>query len=93
MEGLSAVLPIVIYLLLIVLLIVTIVLAVKLIITIDKINNVVEDVKMKISSLDTVFNVVALASDKMTYLTSKVFDIVKEFINKIFIGKEDEDGK
>ena len=49
MEGLSAVLPIVIYLLLIVLLIVTIVLAVKLIITIDKINNVVEDVKMKIS--------------------------------------------
>ena len=55
MEGLTTALPVIIYLLLIILLVIGIILGIKLIITIDKTNAILDDVSKKVATLDTVF--------------------------------------
>ena len=70
MEELATVLPIIIYFLLIILLVVGIILGIKIIITIDKVNVVVDDLTKKIKTLDGVFNLVDAATNKVGYLTS-----------------------
>ena len=94
MEGLATVLPIIIYFLLIILLVVGIILGIKIIITIDKVNVVVDDLTKKIKTLGGVFNLVDAATNKVGYLTSKVIDGVMSVVNKI-IGlrkrKEEDD--
>ena len=82
-EALSAVLPIFIYILLIVLLIVGIILGIKLIITIDKVNLVVDDISEKVSALDNLFRIVSGVSDKFNLLSSKLSDAVLGLISKI----------
>ena len=93
-ESLNAVLPIFVYLLLIVLLIVGIILGIKLIITIDKVNEVVDDVTRKVNSLNGVFRVINGISDKFSLLSSKLTDTVISLIsrigNKKFREEEDE---
>ena len=92
-EALNAVLPIFIYVLLIVLLIVGIILGIKIIITIDKVNAVVDDVTEKINSLNNIFKIINGVSDKFTLLSSKLTDTVVSLISKIGNKKyrEDED--
>lgn len=92
-ESLNAVLPIFVYLLLIVLLVVGIILGIKLIITIDKVNVVVDDVTEKVNSLNSVFRIINGISDKFSLLSSKLTDTVVSLISKIGNKKyrEDED--
>ena len=82
-ESLNAVLPIFIYILLIVLLVVGIILGIKLIITLDKINEIVDDVSEKINSLNNVFSIIGGISDKFTFLSSKLTDTVVSLVSKI----------
>lgn len=82
-ESLNAVLPIFVYLLLIALLVVGIILGIKLIITLDKVNEIVDDVKDKVESLNSVFRVINGIGDKFTLLSSKVTDTVVSLISKI----------
>ena len=82
-ESLSAVLPIFIYALLIVLLIIGIILGIKLIITIDKVNIIMDDVSEKLSLLDNVFKIVRGVSDKFSLLSSKITDTALSIISKI----------
>lgn len=82
-ESLNAVLPIFVYLLLIALLVVGIILGIKLIITLDKVNEIVDDVKDKVDSLNSVFRVINGIGDKFTLLSSKVTDTVVSLISKI----------
>ena len=93
MEALNTVLPIVIYLLLIVLLIVGIILGIKLIITIDEVNAVIEDIRKKVKSLDGIFSIVAIASNKLGLITSRISDWIMSLINKIVSlrNRKDED--
>ena len=93
MEALNTGLPIVFYLLLIVLLIVGIILGIKLIITIDEVNAVIEDIRKKVKSLDGIFSVVDIASNKLGLITSRISDWIMSLINKIVSlrNRKDED--
>lgn len=82
-ESLNAVLPIFVYLLLIALLVVGIILGIKLIITLDKVNEIVDDVKDKVDSLNSVFRVINGLGDKFSLLSSKVTDTVVSLISRI----------
>ena len=82
-ESLNAVLRIFVYLLLIALLVVGIILGIKLIITLDKVNEILNDVKDKVDSLNSVFRVINGIGDKFTLLSSKVTDTVVSLISKI----------
>ena len=93
MEGLATVLPIIIYFLLIILLIVGIILGIKLIITIDKTNAILDDVSKKVATLDTVFGFIDGVSNKMAYLGGKLTQGVVGLINKVtgLKKRKDED--
>lgn len=90
-ESLNAVLPIFIYLLLMALIVVGIILGIKLIITIDKINRVVDDLEDKVASLNGVFRVINGISDKFSLISSKIIDTVVSLISRIGNKKNRED--
>ena len=90
-EALNAILPIIIYFLLILLLIVVIVLGIKFIITIDRINSIIEDVQEKVESLNTIFKVATKTADKVSYFGSKVVDSVIGMLNKVLGVKNRKD--
>ena len=82
-ESLGAVLTILIYILLIVLLVVGIILGIKLIMTIDKINVLIDEVKEKVDSLNNLFRFINGISDKFALLSSKMTDSVLSLISRI----------
>lgn len=92
-DYLNAVLPIVIYVLLIVLIIVGIVLGVKLIITMNKVEKVVDDVQGKISALDSMFNIIEITSGKITGVFERVIDFVSGIVERLFLGRRERNEK
>ena len=88
--NVNEVLPIVLYILGAILLVALIVLTIKLIITMDKIEKVVDNITVKVKSLDGVFEVASLASNKVTFVTDKVVDIISMIIDKIFNKRKDD---
>lgn len=91
METLSGILPIIIYILLIILLVIGIILGIKLIITIDKVNDIVEDVEEKIESLNGIFKVCSMASDKIGTLSTKVVSWATSLVQKIISKRKEEE--
>ena len=87
-------LPIIIYVLLIILLIIGIILGIKSIITINKVEKVVDDVSEKVESLNGLFQIVDFTTDKLVSITDKVIDGVSSLASKLFFrkkkNKEDE---
>jgi uncharacterized protein YoxC len=81
-------LPIVLYILGSILLVVLIILGVKLIITMNKIEDVVDDINTKVKTLDGFFSVIDFTTDKLAMLSDKVVDGVTSFIKRIFKRKE-----
>lgn len=81
------VLPVVLYLLGSVLLVTLIILTIKLIITMNKIEKVVDNISVKVHTLDDFFNVVGLVSGKITTITDKAIDSITLLIDKLFKGK------
>lgn len=77
------ILPIIIYFLLIILLVIGIILGIKLIISIDKINYLVDDVTKKVKSLDSIFSIFDLVSNKMGFISEKVISFVTNLFNKL----------
>lgn len=86
----NEVLPIVLYILGAILLVALIVLTIKLIITMHKIEKVVDNITVKVKSLDGVFEVASLVSNKVTFVTDKVVDIISMIIDKIFNKRKDD---
>ena len=86
----NEVLPIVLYILGAILLVALIGLTIKLIITMDKIEKVVDNITVKVKSLDGVFEVASLVSNKVTFVTDKVVDIISMIIDKIFNKRKDD---
>lgn len=86
----TEILPIILYVLGSILLIVLIILGVKLIITMNKIENVVDDINNKVKTLDGFFSVIDFTTDKLAMLSDKVVDTITLFIKKVFRRKEDE---
>ena len=87
-------LPIIIYVLLIILLIIGTILGIKSIITINKVEKVVDDVNEKVESLNGLFQIVDFTTDKLVSITDKVIDGVSSLASKLFFrkkkNKEDE---
>jgi uncharacterized protein YoxC len=64
-DFLGQMLPIIIYILLIGLLIIGIIIGIKLIITMNKVEKIVDDVDKKVQSLNGFFNAINFATDKI----------------------------
>lgn len=71
-----------------ILLVVLIILGIKLINTMNKINIVVDDINKKVSSLDGLFSVVDMATDKLSLLSDRMVDGITFLIKKIFGHKK-----
>lgn len=85
----NEVLPVILYILGAILLVALIVLTVKLTITIHKIDKVVDNITEKVTALDGLFSVVNAVSNKFTFITDKVVNIIYSLIEKITKRKED----
>ena len=83
MEFLMEFLPIILYSSTIILVIVFIVLGIKLIHTIDRANEVLDDVDKKVKSLNGLFNVIDGVTDTLSVLSDTVVSTVTGFIGKI----------
>ena len=82
------VLLILLYVLGSILLVVLIILGIKLINTMNKINLVVDDINKKVSSLDGLFSVVDMATDKLALLSDRMVDGITFVIKKLFKPKK-----
>jgi len=91
MEALSQSLPIVIYFLLIILLVVVIILGIKLIITMSKLESLVDDVTKKVSALDKVFDVVNVVTNRFSLITDTVINFATSLFTKLFSSKKYKD--
>lgn len=75
------------------LLVVLIVLGIKLITTVNRVNDLVDDINGKAKSLDTLFSLVDMTTDKLALLSDRLVDAITYIIKKIFkakSGKEEE---
>lgn len=84
-------LQILLYILGSILLVVLIVLGVKLIITMNKIEVVVDDISIKVGKLNGLFSVIDATTDKLSILSDKMVDAVSVLIRKIFKRKKRKD--
>ena len=96
METLSAVLPVILYFVLIILVIVLIVLAIRMIGTLKRVDEVVDDVNGKVKKLNGLFDVVDSATDTLSIMSNRIVSILTNSIDKLFTKnkkKEDENNE
>lgn len=86
----AEILSIILYALGSILLVVLIILGIKLIITMNKIENVVDDINKKVKSLDGLFSIIDMTTDKLAMISDKVVETITSMIKKIFRRKEEE---
>ncbi|MGM9876524.1 MAG: hypothetical protein ACI310_04760 [Bacilli bacterium] len=86
----NEILPVVLYILGAILLVALIVLTVKLTITVHKIDKIVDNITEKVTALDGVFSIVSAVSNKFTFITDKVVNIIYTLIEKITKRKENK---
>ena len=96
MEYLNEMLPIIIYFLLIVLLVVSIIVGIKLIFTITKVDELIDDVTEKLSSFDRLFNVINFTTDRFGVISETVISFITSKLKKLMkpkrkTNREDED--
>lgn len=91
MEFLGNFLPIVIYILLIGLLIIGIIIGIKLIITMNKVEKIVDDVDKKVQSLNGFFNAINFATNKLNSFYEKLISNVTNIVEKLFTKRKGED--
>ncbi len=84
MEFLSQLLPIIIYFLLIIAIIVGIVLGIKLIITVDKVEKVVDDVTDKVEKVTPLFDTLSVVSNKMSEIVGTAVSALEGLFVKLF---------
>ena len=75
---------IILYLLGSILLVVLIILGIKLINTMNKIQNVVDDINKKVDSFDGLFSIIDNTTDKLALLSDKMVDGVTFLMKKIY---------
>ncbi len=91
MEFLLDFLPIIIYILLIVLISVCIYFLIKAIKIADKVNLLLEDVEMKLSSLNAFFNAINWTTEKINIISERIVDGVMSVVHKLFNRRKDDD--
>lgn len=81
-------LPVVLYILGIILLTILIIIGIRLLRTMNKVDEIINDVDGKMKSLNGVFQIIDVATDKLSFVTDKVVESVSSFLLKIFKKKE-----
>lgn len=69
------------------LLIVLIILGIKLIITMNKIENFVDDINVKVDKLNGLFNIIDYTTDKLAIVSDKMVEGVSYVLKKMFFKK------
>ena len=94
MEALNVVFPIIMYILGSILLVVLIILVLKLIYTVDKTNEILDDVDRKIKTLDGLFNAIDTTSATLNAIGDRlvdgIFNLIGRFTKKK--NREEEEG-
>lgn len=90
MDFLMMVLPIILYVLGIVLVAILIILGVKLIYTVDKTNDILDDVEKKSKSLNGVFEMVDNVTDSLSIISDTVVDGIVGLVSRIFKKRKRE---
>ena len=90
MDFLMIVLPIILYVLGIVLVGILIIIGVKLIYTIDKTNDILDDVEKKSKSLNGVFEMVDNVTDSLSIISDTVVEGIVGLISRIFKKRKKE---
>ena len=93
MSFLLEFLPIIIYVLLIVVLLIGIVLAIKCLITLDKVEKVVDNVNDKVRALDGLFHIIDTTTDRVVLITDKVIEGLTSLVANLFITKKNKTAK
>lgn len=88
MELASSILQIVLYVLGAFALVMLIILAFKLIKTVDKVNRIADDVEGKVSSLDGMFSIIDVVTDKLSTVNDFLVDKIVDLINMFFSRKK-----
>ena len=88
MEYLKDLFPVILYFLLIILVIVLIVLVVRVIGTLKKVDQVVDDVNLKVSKLNGLFEVVDSATDTLSIMSNRIVSLITGGIDKLFTKKK-----
>lgn len=87
----SAFLEIILYLLVITLVIIFIILGIRLINTLKKVDSVIDDVNVKMSKVDGVFNIIDRTTDYAATISDKVINGISNFIISLFRKKKGKD--
>lgn len=93
METIMSILPIILYILGGILLVVLIILSIKLIHTIDRMNKVVDDVEVKVKSLNGFFSAVDFITDTLSGLSDRIVDVITSSISNLFTKKRRKKSK
>ena len=93
MDFWLAFLPLVIYILLIILLIVGIILGIKTIITMNKVEKVVDNVNEKVESLNSVFNLIDFTTDKIAAFTDRLVEVAGSIFSKLLFRNKNKKRK
>jgi len=88
MSFLLEFLPIIIYILLIIVLLIGIILAIKCIITLDKVEKVVDNTNEKLKSLDGIFHIIDSTTDRVVLITDKVIEGITSLVTNLFTPKK-----
>ena len=91
MEFLLDFLPIIIYILLIILISVCICFIIKAIKTVDKVNLLLENIELKISSLDAFFKVINFTTEKINIIGERIVNGVMSVVHRLFNKRKDDD--
>lgn len=83
-------LPIIIYFLLIIILVIGIILGIKSIITLNKVEKVVDNVNDKVQTLNGFFHIIDYTTDKLALATDKVVEGLSSFISKLLFSKKNK---
>lgn len=84
-------LPIFVNILLIILLIILIILGIKLILVVDKTDNLLVDVQDKVNSFNGIFKLIDLTSAKLSIGITSLIEGIINLINKIFKRKKEDE--
>ena len=88
MECMNTVFPVILYILGTILLIVLIILCLKVIGTLKKVDQVVDDVEKKVGKLDGIFDIIDRSTDAVSTVSDKVIDFISSAVVKLFSKKK-----
>ena len=80
-------LTILLYVLGSILLVILIILGVKLINTMNKVNVIVDDINKKVGSLDGLFSMIDMTTDKLSLLSDRLVDGITYVVKRLFKPK------